>query len=171
MEIQLCGGEHTCPTTQEHHPTAAPTGWWKPVSPHNMPSKFLIGTGQRQLIYKAQSENDHSFPGEQEAHRQTSAGLYSDTPLKKQKRDKCYKHTRHLFPLGVFIPQLYHLHCRKFLLPVSKYCCIFAANLYKFALVTLHSFFQNMSLTFVLQLAICFYYLIPTVICLNKTVE
>lgn len=79
--------------------------------------------------------------------------------------------TRHFFPLGVFIPQLYHLHWRKFLLPVSKYCCIFAANLYKFASVTLHSFLQNMSLTSVLQLAICFYYLIPTVICLNKTVE
>ena len=80
-------------------------------------------------------------------------------------------HIRHHFPLGIYIPQLHHLHWRKFFLLVSKHCSIFAVNQYKLVSVKLHSFLQHMSLTFVLQLAICFYYLIPTLICLNKTVE
>lgn len=83
MEIQLCGGEYTCPMMLKHHPTAALKDWWKAVSLHNMASKSLGGTGQKHLIYKVQSKNeDHSFLGEQEAHSLTSAGLYSDTPVK-----------------------------------------------------------------------------------------
>lgn len=78
---------------QERHPTAALMAWWKPVPPHNMPSKSLGGTGQRKLIYKVQSKNkDQCFLGERKAHRLISAGLYSDTPLKKQKCNDCYTH-------------------------------------------------------------------------------
>jgi len=49
--------------------------------------------------------------------------------------------------------------------------CMFAVHQYKFASIMLHNFLQNVSLTLVLQLAICFYYLIPTVICLNNNAE
>lgn len=76
---------------------------------------------------------------------------------------------RTLFSTGYFHPTT-ALRTSEKILPL-KHCCAFEVNQYKFASVTLHSFLQNMSLTFVLQLAICFYYLIPTVVCLNKTVE
>lgn len=49
--------------------------------------------------------------------------------------------------------------------------CMFAVHQYKFVSIMLQNFLQNVSLTFVLQLAICFYYLIPAVICLNNNAQ
>lgn len=44
--------------------------WWKLAFPHDMPSKYLGGTGHTKLIYEVQARNEeeHSPPGVQQAH-------------------------------------------------------------------------------------------------------
>lgn len=138
MEIQLCASEYVSCDAGVFPYTLVET-----CVPSRQAQQTSFDTGQRQLIYKVQSkEEDHCFPGEWEAHGLTSAGLFV-SPCWRNRNTTSAIGTAHHFPTTILIPQPHHLQWRKFLLPVSKHFCVFAANRYRFASVMLHKFLKN----------------------------